>query len=66
MNPLIENISWLKTKVQKDLFPYLQGYFSDPMTRGTKRGQIFIRDINVNIEDLTLIASRIGAEYTVC
>ena len=37
MNPLIENISWLKNKVQEDLFPYLQGCFSDPMTDKQKR-----------------------------
>ena len=37
MNPLIENISWLKTKVQKDLFPYLQGCFADPITDKQKR-----------------------------
>ena len=28
MNPLIENISWLKNKVQEDLFSYLQGCFA--------------------------------------
>jgi len=37
MNPLRETISWLKAKVQVDLFPILQTYFSDPMTDKQKR-----------------------------
>ena len=37
MNPLIEILSWLKSKVQEDLFPYLQGCFADPMTDKQKR-----------------------------
>ncbi len=37
MNPLKETISWLKAKVQVDLFPILQTYFSDPMTDKQKR-----------------------------
>jgi len=37
MNPLRETISWLKTKVQEDLFPYLQTCFADPMTEKQKR-----------------------------
>lgn len=37
MNPLIETISWLKTKVQEDLFPYLQACLADPMTEKQKR-----------------------------
>lgn len=37
MNPLRETISWLKTKVQEDFFPYLQACFSDPMTDKQKR-----------------------------
>ena len=37
MNPLKETISWLKSKVQEDLFPYLQSCFPDPMTDKQKR-----------------------------
>ena len=37
MNPLRETISWLKTKVQVDLFPYLRSCFTDPMTDKQKR-----------------------------
>jgi len=37
MNPLRETISWLKTKVQEDFFPYLQSCFTDPMTDKQKR-----------------------------
>jgi hypothetical protein len=32
MNPLRETISWLKTKVQEDFFPFLQVCFADPIT----------------------------------
>ena len=32
MNPLRETISWLKTKVQEDFFPFLQACFADPIT----------------------------------
>lgn len=37
MNPLKETISWLKTKVQDDLFPFLQTCFTDPMTDKQKQ-----------------------------
>jgi len=37
MNPLRETLSWLKTKVQEDFFPYLQACFPDPMTEKQKR-----------------------------
>jgi len=37
MNPLRETISWLKTKVQEDFFPYPQACFPDPMTEKQKR-----------------------------
>jgi len=37
MNPLRETISWLKSKVQEDLFPYLQTCFTDPMTAKQKQ-----------------------------
>ena len=37
MNPLHDTISWLKTKVQKDFFPYPQECFSDPVTDKQKR-----------------------------
>jgi len=37
MNPLRETISWLKTKVQEDLFPFFQTCVPDPMTDKQKR-----------------------------
>lgn len=29
---LLENISWLKTRIQEDLFPHLRECFADPLT----------------------------------
>lgn len=32
MNKMIEKLSWLKNRIQKDLFPYLAECFNDPIT----------------------------------
>ena len=32
MNKLIEKLSWLKNRIQKDLFPHLAECFNDPIT----------------------------------
>jgi hypothetical protein len=34
---LIERISWLKTKIQEDLFPHLKKCFEDPITEKQKQ-----------------------------
>ena len=44
MNPLSQNISWRKNKVQEEVLPYLQGCFSDPMTDKQKTAHHHTRD----------------------
>lgn len=37
MNNMITKLSWLKQRIQRNLFPYLEECFSDPITKKQKR-----------------------------
>lgn len=69
MNPLKETISWLKTKVQEDLFPCLQACFPDPMTEKQKR-LITILEIvqvenHVKTPELQWMGRRLADRYAI-
>ena len=40
MNKLIEKLSWLKNRIQKDLFPHLAECFNDPITEWSREAAI--------------------------